>query len=474
MSLRWRIMGATVLVVLLTASVSVGVGYYATQARLGVFVEKIGNDEAVQLSQNLSREYTATGGWETVNRALAEGAYPDYAAPASERSESSERSEEGEENHSEFSHQDPVRVVIAGIDGRVVKDNFSELPSGAVVPNLEGHRETVFNLVAGEPVGYVYVDVNSERLSSESHGFLRALLFITVLGGAITAGLATLLAAWLSNRITAPVKALTDATQAIAQGDAIQLPVSSSDELGRMSVAFNHMTSTLQTQRDLRRRLISDVSHELNTPLSVIQLEASGLRDGLQTPESGSDHIIQEVDRLKGLVHDLSWLAETDHGHLQLSLETGSVNELVAAEAERWRPQCQAKQIDLSLRLSGDLPSMQLDSMRLSQTLGNIIGNAVHCTGPYGTIVLEASIESEGFLAISIADDGIGMDPAEIPYVFDRFYRTGQSRSHGIRGTGLGLAIARTIVEAHGGTIAITSDGFDQGTTVTIRFPRKV
>ena len=112
----------------------------------------------------------------------------------------------------------------------------------------------------------------------------------------LTVGVAILLAAWLSKLITAPVTALTEATQAIAQGDKTILLVTSSDELGRMSAAFNQITSTLETQRQLRRRLINDVSHELNTPLSVIQLEAVGLRDGLQTPESASGHIIQEVE----------------------------------------------------------------------------------------------------------------------------------------------------------------------------------
>ena len=92
------------------------------------------------------------------------------------------------------------------------------------------------------------------------------------------------------------------------------------------------MTSTLETQQDLRRRLINDLSHELNTPLSVIQLEAKGLRDGLQTPESASDQIIREVDRLRGLVTDLNWLAETDYGELRLTLETSSIYELLTAE----------------------------------------------------------------------------------------------------------------------------------------------
>ena len=108
----------------------------------------------------------------------------------------------------------------------------------------------------------------------------------------------------------------------------------------------------------------------MNTPLSVIQLEAKGLQDGLQTPESASDHIILEVGRLRGLVTDLNWLGETDHGELRLTLESGPVHDLLAAEAERWRPQSQAQQVELSLRVSGDLPDMDVDWMRMSQALG--------------------------------------------------------------------------------------------------------
>ena len=332
MSLRWRIMGATVLVIVLTVLISVGVGYYTTQSRLGMFVNEIGDDEASRLAQNLSREYTTAGGWETVDRPLSEAGY--IYADALQK----EGSEDSEGESFEFFHKDPIRVVIVGADGRVVKDNLSELVPGTTAPELGGHRETVFDLTTNRPVGHVYVDVDHEFLATESHGFLNTLLYITVVGGFLTVGVAILLAAWLSKVITAPVTALTEATQAIAQGATTQLPVTSSDELGQMSAAFNRMTSTLETQRDLRRQLINDLSHELNTPLSVIQLEAKGLRDGLQTPESASDHIIQEIDRLRGLVTDLNWLAETDNGELMLTLEASSIYELLAAEVGRWQP----------------------------------------------------------------------------------------------------------------------------------------
>ena len=465
MSLRWRIMGLAVLVVVITVLTSVIVGYYATQARLGVFVDRIGEAEANQLARILSREYTAAGGWETVDGALSR------AGLVYDGSGESEGHSEGNESSSELFHQDRVRVVIAGVDGRVVKDNVSELLPGAAASDLGGHRETVFDLVTNRSVGYVYVDVNREFLSTESHGFLSTLLYITLIGAALTTGLAIVLAVWLSKRITAPVTALTKATQAIAQGDTTRLPVTSSDELGKMSAAFNRMTSALETQRELRARLINDVSHELNTPLSVIKLEAKGLRDGLQSPESASDHIIQEVDRLSGIVTDLDWLSETDQGELRLTLEAISVHEVLTAEANRWRPQCEARRVALSLDLAPDLPDVNLDRMRVSQALGNVISNAIHCTEAGGGITLTARQEGEGGVAISIADNGIGIDEADIPHVFDRFYRTNQARSRGIGGTGLGLAIARAIVEAHGGAITVTSDGPGEGTTVNIRLP---
>ncbi len=471
MSLHWRIMGATVLVVVASVLITVGVGYYATQSRLGVFVDEIGDDEALLLARSLSREYTAAGGWETVDGALSEAGYG-YGGDRSGEG-SGERSEGGEEGHVEALHQDPVRVVIVDIDGRVVSDNAAELPPGAAAPDLGGYRETVIDLSTNQPVGHAYVDIDHEFLSNESSGFLGTFLYITLVGGVITAGVAVLVAAWLSRRISGPVTALTEATQAIADGDTTRLPVTSSDELGRMSAAFNRMTFALESQRELRRRLVNDVSHELNTPLSVIQLEATGLRDGLQTPESASGHIIQEIDRLRGLVIDLDSLAETDYGEMRLTLEATSVSDLLTAEVARWQPQTRARGVALSLEAPGDIPETDLDRMRMSQALGNVVNNAIHCSEAGGAIVIRAGLEGDETLAISVVDDGIGIHASDLPHVLDRFYRTDQSRIHGTTGTGLGLAITRAIVEAHGGTITVTSDGPGQGAAVTMRVPVK-
>lgn len=465
MSLRWQIMGSMALVIVLTVLINISVGYYTSQSRLDVLVDQIGDDEAIQLARNLSREYTATGSWATVDSALSEAGYIYDGGREGEG--------HGEGESSESFHKDQIRVVIADIDGRVVTDNLSDVPPGTTASNLEGRRETVFDLNTNQPVGHVYVDVNREFLATESRGFLNTLLLITLIGGILTAGVAILLAARLSKRITTPVTALTQATQAISQGDTTRLPVTSSDEVGQMSEAFNQMTSALESQRDLRRRLINDVSHELNTPLSVIQLEATGLRDGLQTPENASDQIINEVDRLRGLVTDLDWLAETDSGELRLTLQLCSVSQLLAAEIDRWRPQASENQIALSSQIPDDLADLSLDRARMSQALGNILSNAIHATEADGTIILSATTRNNEELQITITDDGIGIDPADLPHIFDRFYRTDQSRSRRIGGTGLGLAIARAIVEAHQGTMTLMSQGLGQGVTVTIRLPLK-
>ena len=125
----------------------------------------------------------------------------------------------------------------------------------------------------------------------------------------------------------------------------------------------------------------------------------------------------------------------------------------------------------MRLEVSGDLPAVALDRMRISQALGNVISNGIHCTESGGNIVIGAEMESNEGLAISVTDDGIGIDAADLPHVFDRFYRTDLSRNRGIGGTGLGLAITRAIVEAHGGVVAVASDGVGRGAAVTIRLP---
>ncbi|MXX80382.1 MAG: HAMP domain-containing histidine kinase [Chloroflexi bacterium] len=465
MSLRWRIMGSLVLLAALTVAISVGVGYWATESRLSVFVSEISDNEAAYLARSVSEEYTAVGGWHTVGDALARAGYLNAEASHDEGEDS-----RGDEAGESF-HLEQVRVVITDVYGRVVTDNMSVLASGADATDLDGSRRTVYDLSTNQPVGRLFVDVDQELLSSESHGFLSTLLYIILFAGLGTVAAAILLSNWLAKRITAPVKALTEATQAIARGDSTPLDITTNDELGRMSAAFNQMADTLETQRELRRRLIHDLSHELNTPLSVVQLEAAGLRDGLQSPEQAAGQIVQEVDRLRGLLTDLNALAETDSGELRLDSEQVAVSDLLSREVTRWQPRADARGVALSLEPVADLPEIPVDRMRISQALGNVLNNAIQSTEPGGDVVVRAALGPEQSASISVIDDGVGISADDLPHLFDRLYRTAQSRDRGVSGSGLGLAITRAIVEAHGGTVTAESDGPSQGATITLTLP---
>ena len=238
-----------------------------------------------------------------------------------------------------------------------------------------------------------------------------------------------------------------------------------------MSGAFNQMTTALQIQRDLRKRLLNDISHELNTPLSVIRLEAHGLRKGLQTPTRAADQIIQEVKLLRNLARDLNWLAETESNELRLTIEPYSIHKLLTAEVERWQPQAQIHQITLSLQPLPELPMLNLDRMRMSQALGNVIHNALQHTEAGGRVTVTAAMEKGGDVGISITDDGAGIDVADLSHIFNHLYRADQSRNRRTGGAGLGLTIARAIIEAHDGAIAVISDGLGQGTTVRFDLP---
>ena len=460
-SLHGRILRAFVLIVVLAVALGVAVEYYVAQSLMDAFVARLIDVEADGVARSLSRAYRASGGWETVDWVLDDAGYL-YG-----EEEEHERSGEREEHGSETFHVERVRIVVVDGAGLVIRDNLSLLRSGTPAPELGGERVAVVDEETGRSVGDVYVDVDRAFLATESHGLLRRMLTSTALGGALIAAVALALAAWISRRITAPVTRLTEAARTVARQGAITLlPITSADELGQMSAAFNRMTNALQTQRDLRRRLIDDLSHELNTPLSVIQLEAKGLLDGLQEPAQAADRIVREVTMLHNLVRDLNWLAETDSGELRLDREPCSVSQLVNAEVQRWQPQARLRRISLSFQPRSVLPELDLDRMRMSQALGNVVHNALQHTDAGGRITVVAARETDGRVTITVADDGAGIDAADLPHLFERLYRADESRTRRTGGVGLGLAIAHAIVTAHGGTIQVTSAGRGQGTTV--------
>ena len=204
--------------------------------------------------------------------------------------------------------------------------------------------------------------------------------------------------------------------------------------------------------------MIADVAHELRTPLSVMQANLEAMQDGvlpLDAEQIASLH--EETALLTRLVADLRLLSLAEAG--QLTLEHAEVDpaELVSKAAERLRPRVEAKGVQLQVQVpESALPPVLADADRISQVIGNLVGNALRYTGRGRLITVAAGSPSRDkrqaqTVMITVTDSGTGIPAADLPHIFDRFYRADKSRTRTSGGSGLGLAIVRYIVEAHGG-----------------------
>jgi signal transduction histidine kinase len=299
---------------------------------------------------------------------------------------------------------------------------------------------------------------------------------IWVVGGALALAfpfLAGLVATHTFRNIAAPLADVMTASEAVARGDLsvrVEPPQQASESFHRLAESFNRMVAELERIDEQRRNLTADVAHELRTPLQIIQGNLEGLLDGVYEPTE--EHIgatIEETRLLARLVADLGTLSLAEAGELHLEQGEISVEELLSDVATSFSGQTEAAGLELQLALEANLPTIRGDLGRLEQVLGNLMANAIRHTDE-GSITLQAETNDEGIL-LSVIDTGRGIPAADLPHVFDRFWRGDRSRSHaGGAGSGLGLAIAKQLVEAHGGRIGAESDA-GQGTVFRIWLP---
>ncbi|VAW30110.1 hypothetical protein MNBD_CHLOROFLEXI01-2528, partial [hydrothermal vent metagenome] len=364
------------------------------------------------------------------------------------------------------------QLLIVQMDGTVVYDSVSSREGEQLTSAMLAQGIPLKNLNSGEQIGTALVATGSGFYSDQQQTFLKGVTTSLLISGGVAALIALLVAAVLSKQITSPVAALTQAARQVASGQSTQrLPITSKDELGQMSRSFNQMADALTQQQQLRQRLVRDVSHELNTPLSIIQLEMKALQDGLQTPAQAYVHVRQEVDLLHTLIDDLTQLAEADQARPFLDLALVDLVAITKQAVSRLLPKAEANQIDLHFSVpKTELPLVEVDVVRLKQVLGNLIDNALRHTPANGRITITCQKataaqlalpnafkpdvdEKRPWLVTTVTDSGDGVAEAELPLLFERFYRTDESRNRHSGGRGLGLAIVRQIVEAHGGFV---------------------
>ena len=281
------------------------------------------------------------------------------------------------------------------------------------------------------------------------------------------------LSLFFSRSVIAPVRAMSRATQRIADGRYDErVQVNGSDELAQLALYFNQMAEKLNQIESMRRRLIGDVSHELRTPLTAIKGSMEGLMDGvLPATDETYQQIHSEADRLNRLVDDLQELSRVEARSYKLDIKSLDVSSLARTVTKRLAPQADARHITLYLELPPDLPYILADEDRVTQVLTNLTGNGLQYTPEGGRITISAK-QVGNEVQIDVRDTGVGIPPEHLTNIFDRFYRVDKSRSRqNGGGSGIGLTIARALVEAHGGRIWAESEGNEKGSVFTFTLP---
>jgi len=312
--------------------------------------------------------------------------------------------------------------------------------------------------VDGETVGRadVYATPTGEIAVDES--FRSALNRNLVLAALVAAVLALLVSVVVTRRITGPLEELTDAAEEVAGGNLeVRVAPRSDDEVGALAAAFNQMADALARDEQWRRDMTADLAHELRTPLATIQARIEALEDGVLPATPDNLRVIgEEVERLGRLLGDLRSLNEMEAEDFELVLERLDLGDVVGDALTRAEPAYARAGVAIERELAPAAVSGDHD--RLLQVLGNLLENARKFTPADGRVAVTVASGGAppgrspgGWSRVTVADSGPGIAAADLPFVFDRFYRSSDARS--TAGVGLGLAIAKGLVEAHGGVI---------------------
>ncbi len=307
------------------------------------------------------------------------------------------------------------------------------------------------------------VEVSRSTLASERFlTTLRHILLITILAAV---GASLLVSVFLARRLSGPVRDMEQATQRIAAGDLeVGLGRYPPDEIGRLAESINYMAKRLKHLEAARAQFISEISHDLRTPLTAIKGLLVNLMDASGPGEHPSLEIAErETDRLIRLVNQLLDFSRWQGGQLELNYRPVDVSAIACAAATLSEGRAHHRNITLNTDVPANLPIISADPDRLQQVILNLLDNAVKFT-PSGGQVMLAVTQGKGEIEVSVQDTGRGMGDEEREKAFESYYR-GEGG-----GAGLGLTIARAIVEAHGGQIGIESS-VGQGTRVWFTLP---
>lgn len=422
----------------------------------------------------LSDYYVARGGsWDGVDQRLADMPYggmfgiPSYILVDAERRVVASSSE---------------RLLGATVDAQALARGVPVVAGGAQVGTLLLRSQaTVEARVAPGGPDFSHRAARGPKIGS------RAAFGLSVARGFLLAGLglglALLgLAVFFAQRLSRPLRNLTLAARALASGDlSVQVGRAPVRELDDLSHAFNAMARALSQADRQRRQMTADIAHELRTPLTIIKGRLEGLQDGVYSPTPDQiARLLDETALLERLIEDLRLLALAEAGQLPLYPEPLDPYDLLAGAAASFADQAALQGVALRVEAADGLPQIEADPLRMSQVFANLIANALRHTPGGGAVTLAAERAGGGpppaadrqpaAVLFRVSDTGQGIDPDDLPHIFDRFYRADRARTRSSGGSGLGLAITRQIVAAHGGEIWAASQP-GRGTTISVALP---
>jgi signal transduction histidine kinase len=332
-------------------------------------------------------------------------------------------------------------------------------------------------------IGLVFLNVwvTAQLMFIDDHD-LSLTTILLVFAGGTALGFGYFISSALTERITV----VADGARQLSKGDlSTRVAVMGNDELAALAETFNMMAAQLQeldtAKRQLeqsRRDLVAWVSHDLRTPLASMRLVIEALLDGVvDDPDTIKRYLTTaqtEIESLNRLINDLFELAQLDAGHIALQCEQTSLADLLSDTLSAMRALAEQGGIHLEGQAAPDTDPVYMDPQKIQRVLYNLIGNALRHTPSGGTVTIQA-VRAGAMAQVVVHDSGEGIPAADLPHIFERFYRGERARTRdggGQRGVGLGLAIAQGLIEAHGGTITARSDP-NQGATFTFTLPRE-
>jgi signal transduction histidine kinase len=440
-----RITIIIILVAILSAGLTGILAYAITKQQFSRYVDLGTSSMGESIALEVSSYYDANGDFNGLQQYLQSRTYfpEDRKGPG------------GLPEHRPFWRDE---VLVLDHDHRVAASSRSELLGSYLSLNRE--EFTVFPVLSeSQEIAWVYIFNPLKRgVISMENQFLDSIASQTANAILITIALALIIGVVLARGITRPINSLSQAIHNLARGDLeSRVELKGDREFIQLSEDFNYMAQQLYEHEQSRNSLVANIAHELRTPLSILRGQLEALQTGsMDLTDQVKSSLVDEIIRLTRLVKELETVGLAESGALRLNIQRISTAEVL----ERILPlRLVMEEEGIEFKVEMDEPGwIHADINRLTQILINLLSNAMqHTSRENGVIAFKINRSGEQ-IQFSVADNGPGIPERDLPYIFDRFYRTDEARSRREGGSGLGLAIARSYVRAHGGTIWVQSE----------------